>query len=54
MILAARKAGDLAGDGQPTGRMREAIPTLESLGVEHNLAAYSVRLAALPDEVWQQ
>jgi hypothetical protein len=48
MIAAAREAGDLATEGRPT----ETKDTLPSLGIESHFAAYCVRLAGLPCEVW--
>jgi hypothetical protein len=52
MILAAREAGDLA--KQEDGRPEKASTptTLSDLGISRDLAAYSVQVAKIPDEIW--
>jgi hypothetical protein len=50
MITAAREAGDLVGTGQRQGLV--GGETLEDYGISFDLAAHSVHLAEVPDEVW--
>lgn len=51
MITAAREAGHLADANRPGKVSNEE--TLSSLGINKDLAAYAVRLAGVPDDVWQ-
>lgn len=53
MILAAREAGDLATRQSHPGHVDTPdMPTLESLGIERDLAALAARLAKVPDDHW--
>lgn len=53
MILAAREAGDLVGDGQNVGDL-EGVDTLDSLKISRDLAADAAVLAQVPDAVWRE
>lgn len=53
MILAAREAGDLA-DATGTNQHTEGVSTLDTLGIDRNLAALAARLAKVPDDHWSR
>lgn len=54
MILAAREAGDLAGDGGDRHSPSVSTQaTLTDLGISRDLAAHAVSLAKVSDDVWR-
>ena len=54
LILAAREAGDLAGQGGDRSNLRQQeVATLDDFGISYNLAALAADLASVPDEVWE-
>jgi hypothetical protein len=53
MILEAQAAGDLA-ESHQRADLSDGVDTLDTLGIGRDLAAYAVKLAAVPDDVWGQ
>lgn len=57
MILAARDAGELAGQGQrgpqKTSDDTRSFVTLDDLGISYDLATLATKLAKLPDDAWE-